>query len=98
MKVFGILMLLGIGAYLVVWQLEARGVREFCSRFPVGADASEIWTVADGLWGDLTGSRQPVDLGGKKTFIYCAPTTMCDVSCSLEVVDGVVTESDYRSL
>ncbi len=98
MKAFGLLVALGIGYYIYAMNAETSDVEELCARYPVGTPADGFAATADGLSGDLMGPMGPDDKSGKLTYIYCSPMTMCDVSCSVDIEDGVVTRSDFHRL
>jgi len=101
MKVFGsafALLVLGLGFYIYTMRAQTRDVAEFCSAFPEGSPAANLFVVAESYSGQLMGSAALTYDVKPQPFIYCAPLTMCDVSCRLEVIDGVITKAEYRSL
>jgi len=92
------LLVLGLGFYIYSMQAQTRDVAEFCSTFPEGSRAESLFAVAQSFSGTLMASDKFADYPGPQQFVYCAPITMCDVSCSLEIKEGVVIKSEYRSL
>jgi hypothetical protein len=97
-RVVGILIVLGVGYYVYSMHAQSRDVEELCSTYVKGTRADEILEVAQDYSGQLMGPIESTNKDDTYSFIYCAPVTMCDVSCSIEVEDGVVTKSDFRSL
>jgi len=98
MKIFGVIVLIGLGYYFYAWYAETRDVEKLCAMYPAGTSAGDILEVARAYSGQLMGPVEDKDKNETYQFIYCAPMTMCDVSCNIEVEDGVVTESEFRSL
>ena len=101
MKVGGalaIIVALVVGGYIYLMRAETRDVKAFCAELPQGTPAEQIFTSADRYSGQLMGGRHLIGGDKPQTFIYCSPMTMCDVSCSLEVQGGVVTQSEFVSL
>ena len=101
MKLIGIacgFLVLGLGFYVYSMQVQSRDVAEFCATYAEGTLAEKFFTDAEQYSGQLMGGDKIADKARPQQFIYCAPTTMCDVSCSLEIVNGVVTKSKFNSL
>lgn len=98
MRIFGVIILIGMGYYFYAWYAETRDVERLCATYPEGASADKILDVARSYSGRLMGPVENKDKNGAYHFIYCSPITMCDVSCRIEVESGVVTESEFRSL
>ena len=101
MRAFGsavIVLGLLIGAYIFAMQKQARDVEAFCAAVPVGSPGEAMFEAAERYSGDLMGGDRLRDTDKPQSFIYCAPMTMCDVSCNVEVTKGVVTKSDFWSL
>jgi len=94
----GLLFILGIGFYIWSIQVQTRDVAEFCSTYPEGSRAEDFFTVAERYSGNLMGEHKFTDKDRPQQFVYCAPLTMCDVSCNVEIENGVVTKSEYRRL
>ena len=89
---------LGFGAYFYLMQAETSDVEAFCAALPAGSPAENIFETADRYSGKLMGGTKLIGGDKPQKFVYCSPMTMCDVSCSLEVQDGVITKSEFVSL
>ena len=98
MRLFGILVVLGFGWYGYAWYAETRDVARLCSAYPKGAVADGLLELADDLSAKLMGPIPNDKSGSGYKLTYCSPITMCDVSCSIEVRDGVVIASDYFAM
>ena len=96
-NVFGLLLILGVGFYVYSLRTQSRDVAELCSVYPEGASVTNLAEIAGGYSGRLMGPFKLEDKPGTEAFIFCSPLTMCDVSCSLEIKDGVVIKSAYSS-
>jgi len=98
MKVFGVLVVLGVAYYFYAMYAETRDVKKLCTTYAEGTSADDILEVAQGYSGSLMGPIEDKNKDDTFRFTYCAPMTMCDVACSVEVESGVVTMSEFRSL
>ena len=98
MKWSGIVLLLGIAWYVYAINAQTDDVEAFCSRFEPGQAAPDPEPIALEYSGTLMGPAMPKPRAGKYSFVYCAPLTMCDVSCSVEVENGLISKSDFYKL
>ena len=98
MKAFGVLILVGVSYYFYAMYAETRDVEKLCTTYPVGSSADDILEVARGYSGRLMGPVEDKDKDETYHFVYCSAMTMCDVACSVDVENGVVIKSEFRSL
>lgn len=88
------LLFVGLGFYICTIRLQTRDVAEYCCAHPQGSLAESLFAMAKSYSGKLMGGDEFTDKVRPQSFIYCAPLTMCDVSCSLQVIDGLTTQSE----
>ncbi len=101
MRAFGsalIVLALLIGSYLFTLQKQTRDVVAFCDVVGPGLPGDAIFEIAANYSGKLMGGDRLLDTDKPQAFIYCAPITLCDVSCKVEVTKGVVTGREFSSL
>ena len=96
-SVMGLLILFGIGYYVYSMWRQSKEIEELCASYFVGAEAENMRNTSLEFGVQLMGPYEIEKQPGVQKFIFCAPLSMCDVSCALEVKDGVVTSSDYVS-
>lgn len=97
MKIFGVLVVLGVAYYFYAMYAETRDVKELCATYVEGTSADDLLKVAEGYSGKLMGPIEDKNKDNTFSFIYCSSMTMCDVSCDIEVESGVVTKSEFHS-
>ena len=98
MKIFGVLLVVGVAYYFYAMYAETRGVKKLCTTYAVGTSADDILEVARRGSGRLMGPVKEKDKDETYHFVYCSAMTMCDVACSVDVENGVVIKSEFRSL
>ena len=98
MKLFGVMLVLGVSYFFYAMYAETRDVKRLCNTYAEGTRADGILEVAQDSSGRLMGPIEDKDKEDTFSLIYCAPSTMCDVSCDIEVEGGIVTKSEFRSL
>jgi len=95
--ILAILVVLVIAAYLYTMRSQALGVTELCARYPEGSPVGNLIEIAREYSAKLMGPQAVKGQPETEQAMFCAALTMCDVSCSLEIKDGVVTKSVYSS-
>ena len=91
----GLLLLGGIAAYVLVLMAQSDAAANLCENYAVGSTIADLEHL-DGTF--LLTRMGPFDVPkdpGTQRVIFCASLTMCDTSCSLEVVDHVVKSAEF---
>ncbi len=86
----GILLLAGIAYYLVSFGRQIKGVTSICSMYPVGSSITGIENAAKNFPVMLSG---PVEGNNSNHYFVCSEFSMCDISCDIEVQNGIVIEA-----
>ncbi len=93
----GPLVLAGIAIYIAVVVAQSRAAASLCDRYSVGTRIADVENLEGTFLLRRMGSIYPI-IPGAQNVIFCAPLTMCDVSCSLEIENGLVTKSEHRRM
>ena len=93
----GPLVLAGITIYIAVHFAQTRAAATLCERYSAGTPINDIENLEGTFFLKPMGHYDPQNPAAQQV-IFCVPSTMCDVSCSLEIENGVVTKSDHHSL
>lgn len=93
----GVLLLLAVSYYIYSFRSQLGDVAEFCSDHPDGSTMTDIQAAAERYSGELRGPFELKDRPGAEQYIFCAPLTMCDVSCRMVIDNKVVVESEYSN-
>lgn len=93
----GPLVLVAIAAYVAVNVLQTRAAASLCARYSVGTPLKNVNDLEGTFFLTPMGHYDPNNPASQNV-IFCAATTMCDVSCSLEIENGVVKKSEHHSL
>lgn len=89
-----ILFLGAIGLYVYFINKQMNDIKAVCSLYPVGASMEGIEDVAKRYSIKYMGSFEVNDNPGAMSVIFCAPLTMCDVSCNLVYKNNKIIRSD----
>ena len=94
----GLLLVGGAGIYVAALNTQSQAAASLCENYSVGARVDNPESI-DGtsflkLMGPISDPARPYT----QKLVFCASMTMCDVSCSLEITDNVLTDVTFRSL
>jgi hypothetical protein len=98
LSAFGLLMVMGIGAYVYSINDQISDVEEVCSLFPEGAVVGDLKAIENSYSVKLMGPFGVKDKPGTQQAIYCAVLTMCDTSCSVEFQNNRVIKAEVSKL
>jgi len=93
----GPLVIVGIAIYIVVNVAQTRAAASLCDRYSVGTPIKDVENLEGTFFLTPMGHYDP-NIPAAQKVIFCAATTMCDVSCSLQIENGVVKKSEHHSL
>lgn len=91
----GLILIVGLGFYLYVMWQQSVAIETLCESHGVGATLGNGADLAEQHGVQLMGPIDIDDKPGTQRLIFCAPLTLCDVSCTLDVSDNVVTLSEF---
>ena len=94
----GLLIAIGIGAYVFAMNEQITDVAQVCSLFPEGAYVGDLNEIESNYSVKLMGPFDVEDKPGAQQAIFCAVLTMCDASCWVEYRNSVVIRSEASSL
>lgn len=94
----GLLVLAGIAYYFWSISSQTAGAEKLCAAHPPGTRLVSPATAADAFGVRFMGSQDATQWQKTGKLIFCATLTMCDVSCVLDVEDGVVTRATFSRL
>ena len=97
-KLFGLLILAGMGAYIYSIIDQAADVDAVCLHFPKGTPVGDLKTFEERYSVKLMGPFEVKDQPGTHRATFCATLTMCDTSCTIEYRNNVVIESAVSNL
>jgi hypothetical protein len=96
-NVVGLLVLFGVVFYFYSMWRQTSEIETLCASYPPGTVVGNLENPPLEFGVQLMGPFKTEEQPGLRKFVFCAPLTMCDVSCALEVQNGAVTSSDYVS-
>lgn len=94
----GLLIVVGIGAYVFAINDQISDVAQVCSLFPEGADLGDLNEIESNYSVKLMGPFDIQHKPGAQQAIFCAVLTMCDASCWVEFQNNTVIRSEASSL
>ncbi len=95
--ILGVVLLIGLTAYVYLYNRQMADVEEVCGKNAVGNVKPDFEKVKN-TYGDLTisSSIEVNDEKDQKVVYVCAPLTMCDTSCSITFTENKIIKSVYR--
>ena len=93
----GPLVIVGLSIYIAVHFAQTRAAVSLCERYSVGTRIND-WKNLEGSFFLTPMGHYDPKLPRVQNLIFCASATMCDVSCSLEIENGLVTKSEHNTL
>jgi len=95
--VIGLLILFGIAYYLYAMWRQTTEIQELCALYSLGTKVESIRDRGLDFGVQVMGPFKVREQPGAQSYVFCAPLTMCDVSCAVKIKDRLVISSDYSS-
>jgi hypothetical protein len=87
----------GIAIYVSILIAQSRAAGDLCERYPAGSFIEDLENVDGSFLLSRMGPIRDRDNPDTTKLIFCAPLTMCDTSCSLEIQDRVVKRAVFSN-
>lgn len=94
----GLLIAIGIGAYVYAVNDQITDIEEVCSLFPAGADIGDLKALENRYSVKLMGPFDVDNKPGAQQALFCAVLTMCDTSCWVEYQHNRVIRAQVSDL
>lgn len=97
-KQLALLAIFGAGLYTFLVLAQGRAAAKLCENYPVGSRIESLEDLEGTFFLKRMGPLPVPEKPGTEKVIFCAVSTMCDTSCSLEIENGRVTHVSHSSL
>lgn len=87
--------IIAIGAYIYAISDQISDAEEICSLYPKGTVVSDFREIEKKTSLRLMRPYDATDKERKQTVLFCATLTMCDTSCSFDVLDSRVIQAKF---
>ena len=94
-KVGLLLMVGGFAVYISILLAQSRAAVNLCDNYPVGSRVEDLENIEGTFLLARMGPLDDPNNPGTQKMIFCAPLTMCDTSCSIEIEDRVVKSAKF---
>jgi hypothetical protein len=98
LSTIGLLIVIGIGAYIYSINKQISDIEVVCSLFPEEAAVGDLKEIENKYSVKLMGPFDLKDKPGTQQAIFCAVLTMCDTFCSVEFQNNRVTKAGVSKL